>query len=303
MVTDDDIAALNQEQKNALIKRLFDQVARLEQRVQKLEARLTVDSRTGGKPPSSDGYDKPQPKSWRKRSGKSTGGRPGHTGSTLEPVAHPDHVIGHTPANCSGCGAALAGASVLREESHQVFDLPPMRLIVTEHRSAIKRCLCCRTGNTGVCPHGVEQSVQYGTQVQAVVTYLSPYQMLPFARLSELFGDLLGISLSQGTLNILNCASGRLDDFEQSVRLGLSSSPVVHFDERGLRVNNTLHRLHVASTDTLTSYLIHPKRGKQAMDALGILAGSKRYAVHDHWSSYFSFDGTAACAVQCPSPA
>jgi transposase len=291
MVTDYELAALNHEQKNALIKRLFEQVARHEQRIQELEARLKLNSRTSSKPPSTDGYDKPKPKSRRKRSGKSSGGQPGHKGSTLERVAHPDHVIDHTPASCSGCGTALAGASVIREESRQVFDLPPMRLIVTEHRAAIKCCPCCQRRNKGVFPQGVEQPVQYGTQVQAVATYLSQYQMLPFARLSELFGDLFGINLSQGTLNnILNRASGRLDDFEKAVRIGLSNSPVVHFDESGLRVNNALHWLHVASTDSLTSYLIHPKRGKKAMDALGVLAGFKGYAVHDHWSSYFSFD-------------
>ena len=80
--------------------------------------------------------------------------------------------------------------------------------------------------------------MRYGLGVQSIATYLSQYQMLPYARLSELFEDLFGVRLSQGTLdNMLGRAAGQLADFDQKVRDLLAASSLAHFDESGIRVS------------------------------------------------------------------
>src|SRR5258708_26066427 len=112
---------------------LRERVELLAAQVEELQARLAEDSHNSGKPPSSDGLRR-KTKSLRKRSGKKAGGQLGHRGETLRLVATPDVVVEHRPAVCATCQASLQGAPVVVRERRQVWDLPPVRLVVREHQ-------------------------------------------------------------------------------------------------------------------------------------------------------------------------
>ena len=131
------------------------------------------------------------------------------------------------------------------------------------------------------------------------MVYLAQYQLVPMARLTELLDDLLGVPISQGTLvNMIRRCHERLERFEGLAREAVKGAPVAHFDESGIRVGSKLHWLHVACTTLVTCYLVHGKRGVEAMKAMGILPGYKGYAVHDAWGPYFSFEGgCTGCAT------
>jgi transposase len=286
------LSDLSSEQKDALILRLFDQIAQLTDRIKELESQRSKNSRNSSKPPSSDGYGKPKPKNSRKKSGKPSGGQPGHKGHTLEQVDEPDEIIEHAVDHCGQCGLDLSSTSVSDVEKRQVFDIPPPpRIQVTEHRAQIKTCPCCENRNKAIFPAQVSQPVQYGNRIQAIATYLNQYQLLPYQRLQEYFQDIHGLHLSQGTLrNILKRGHQHLEQFAHRAKAGVSTSEVAHFDETGMRVVESLHWFHVASTETITCYFIHPRRGTPAMKDIGILDGFEGYAVHDHYSSYYQFD-------------
>ena len=64
---------------------------------------------------------------------------------------------------------------------------------------------------------------------------------------------------------------------------------MAHFDETGARVAGPLHWVHSASTSLLSLLTVHPKRGKVAMDAAGVLPGFQGVAVHDGWSPYWRY--------------
>ena len=211
MTTPPDLSGFSDAQKDALIVASFEQIAYLERRIVELEARLGMDSTTSSKPPSSDGYGKPGPKSQRGKSGKRSGGQKGHRGATLERVAEPDHVVEHRPEQCAGCGTALEpDAPVLASVARQMFDVPtPRPLVVTEHRALTVACPCCRARCRGQFPDGVTSATQYGPNVQAIALYLSQYQHLPYARLAECLEELFELKISEGTLdNLLRRAEG-----------------------------------------------------------------------------------------------
>jgi transposase len=106
-----------------------------------------------------------------------------------------------------------------------------------------------------------------------------------------LLGDFYGHTPAEAL--ILEANAALVDQTEPSleaIQQQLMASPVVHFDESGLRVEGQLNWLHVASTEELTYYTVHPKRGQEGMRAMGILPAFQGRAVHDHWPAYFTFD-------------
>jgi transposase len=267
-------------------RRLLAVIQALQERIAELEARLKSNSRNSSKPPSSDGYAKPRPKSRRVRTGRKPGKQPGTPGAHLAKAAVADEVVVHQPVACGGCGAPLAEAEVVQTEGRQVFDLPPIRIQVVEHQVEHRRC-GCGTITAATFPSGVSAPVQYGPGVQALAVYLGVYQHVPFDRTAELLADCFGAPLSTGTLVAaqVECAAG-LGEVTEGIRQHLSSAAVVHCDETGVRVEGALGWLHLVSTDQFTHYTVHPRRGAKAMEDAGVLPGFTGIAVHDGWSAY-----------------
>lgn len=266
------------------------EMAALTTRVADLEARLAKDSHNSGKPPSSDGLSKPAPRSLRQKSGRRPGGQPGHPGSSLGWSQSPDQITEHRPECCAACGEPLTPADTVSVQRRQVQDLPPLRILVTEHRGHACRCPACGHTTRAAFPGGVDAPVQYGPQVQALGVYLTAYQLLPFARSAQLLHDLLGVSLSPATLGAIQqqCAEC-LAPVEEQVKASVTQAAVAHFDETGARVDGHLHWLHVAATPRLTFYAVHARRGRAATDETGILPAFAGRAVHDGWASYLTY--------------
>jgi transposase len=261
--------------------------AALTERLVELERRLGLNSSNSGKPPSSDGLNKPpRVSSLREPSGKKTGGQQGHPGETLRRVARPDATIDHYPETCTACGESLTAAMATDHVARQVFDLPePRPLIVTEHRAHGCRCVACGVQTRAAFPEGVTAPVQYGERISAFVLYLLHYQFLPEKRLAALIADLFGVKLVTATIARFSqdCAQ-RFQGFADVVRDHVAATPVKHMDETGFRIGGKTQWLHIASTVWLTFYRVAAKRGSLLAKVTGIV-------VHDHWKPYYTMTG------------
>ena len=257
----------------ALIQSMNQTIIQLAERVRILEDQLAKNSKNSGKPPSTDGYSKPAPKSLRKRHQKKSGGQAGHPGNTLKAVENPDIIELHQVNECHHCQQDLSEVDTKEHETRQVFDLPKVKLLVTEHQAEIKVCPHCGRRNKATFPIGVNQAVQYGPEIKAQAVYFNQYQLLPLQRISELFATIYGQALSQGSLiGFCQEIAEKVQFVNQCIKTHITErEAVVHFDETGSRVDGKLHWLHSASTEKLTYYTLHQKRGYPAMNDIGIL--------------------------------
>jgi len=262
------------------------ELAQARERIAELEARLRQNPRNSSKPPSSEGLAKPAPRSLRKKTGRKPGGQDGHKGQTLAQAARPDREVRHEPGCCASCGAGLAGRPVTAVERRQVFDLPPVRAEVTEHQLIERECGCGQR-TKAAAPAGAEAPVQYGPRTAAVVVYLHAGQFLSKDRTALALAELFGIPLSPGTVAALTArAAGNLEQFTGRVRDQIAASDVAGFDETGFRVAGRLAWVHCARTGRYTLLMVHPRRGRQAIEAMGILPSFTGVAVHDAWAPY-----------------
>lgn len=276
-----------------------EQIEQLMQRITALEERLEKNSRNSSLPPSSDRFVR-QPKSLRKKSGKKAGGQPGHPGTSLIWNEAPDEVLVHQVTHCQHCHADLQGIAAVQIERRQVVDVPKPRVLVQQHQAEQKVCPHCGLPTLASFPAEIRAPVQYGSGIGAIAVYLVQQQLLPWERACEVLSDLLGIEMSQGTLATLieRCAQ-HLAPVEEQLKTALISASVLHQDETGLYVKGSRRWLHVACTPALTHYAVHAKRGREALDAIGILPAFRGTSVHDGFSSYFLYENCshALCNV------
>lgn len=210
------LAELSHAQKDDLIRTLWPlqrqvqdlmaQMLVMQGRIKQLEGRLASTSRNSSKPPSSDGYAKPAPKSLRLSGQKPTGGQKGHPGSTLYQSANVDETVTHYSAShCSVCCLALVDHTLA--ETRQVFELPTLAMRTVAHQQMRSVCACGAV-HLAVWPEGVNAPAQYGASIKAMAVHLSQYHLTPLARTASLMKDLYGAQLSQASIQSFAQASG-----------------------------------------------------------------------------------------------
>ena len=267
---------------------LLAAVAALTAKVKDLEAQLSKNSGNSSKPPSSDGLGK-KVKNSRAKSDKPSGGQRGHAGKTKQQTPTPDTIVKLEPQTECTCGGNIIisnDAFLVRQQE----DLQPAKAITIEYRAHNGECECCGKKYKASFPDGVNSPSSYGPHLRGMLAYLNSYQLLPLKRTVEMVKHLYGIDISQATIvNAMNEAYTNLAPVEAELKDEIIRSDIAYFDESGMRVCARLYWIHSASTKECTVYLVHQKRGKAAMDEMGILPLFTGTAIHDHWKSYYHY--------------
>jgi transposase len=286
------IMAIDSQQER--VKTLEGLIDFLQERVKTLEGHQAKDSHNSNLPPSSDRFVRP-PKSLRKKSGKKPGGQKGHRGHHLQQVEQPDHILIHPVERCERCQHDLRTQKASVPERRQVMDLPPKRLWVTEHRVEEKQCPRCFHLTRAHFPASVKARAQYGTSIQTLATSLVEGQSVPYARASQLLQEVLGVQLSAGSIaTFVKTCHQQLAEVESRLKAAKVQTKLIHQDETALRVGTTGWWVHVCSTARLTHYAAHPRRGRKALDAIGIAPQFRGTSVHDGLKSYQVYASTQA---------
>ena len=265
------------------IEELKKKVQILTSRIEELEGQLHQNSQNSHKPPSTDAFKKPI-KNSRELSDRKQGGQNGHEGRTLKMVENPDKIIEHKVIGNCHCGIDLNEIAVDRIIRKQEFELPEKLVEVIEHRIEVKRCKCGKI-HYGSCE--LKGNVQYGSKLKGFMVYLNQYEYIPYDRLQELMMDYFDIPVGDGTIESgSEFMYDNLESIESFIKQELIGSEVNHNDESGIRCEKKLKWAHSCSNDKYTHYSIQEKRGKEGIDAIGIMPEFKGVSVHDRFSSY-----------------
>jgi len=237
-------------------------------------------------PPSQDENRPKRNQSLRQKSGKKTGGQPGHKGSTLKISSSPDQIKKLIPSYCNNCGNDLDDKASRLSSRRQIIELPVIKPITIEYQNYEKRCSCGHL-QKGSYPCEVTNHVQYGASVEAIVGYLSVYQYMPFKRMSEMFAQVYNLPLSQGTIgNLLQRMGDKSQSIYDAIQASITHSKVVGGDETGVKVNGDKHWAWIWQNAFVTFITVSTNRGKQTVQRLFSEGFASAILCSDRWETH-----------------
>jgi len=195
-----------------------------------------------------------------------------------------------TVKDCEFCGEALDDIAATEHERRTKIDIV-FEKVVNHVDAEIKVCPQCHMQNKGRFPGDMAGPLQYGSGIKGYVVNLLVAQMVSLKRVQQLIQTLIGQVLSEATiLKYVIQLYHALEAWEQSSIEQLLQMPAMHVDETSLRVNKKNHWIHVCSAGDITLKFLHPKRGLDAIEEIGIIPRYGGVVIHDCWHSYLSYD-------------
>ncbi|MFK7810492.1 MAG: IS66 family transposase [Saprospiraceae bacterium] len=266
----------------------MSRIAILEARVEELEH--NKNSKNSSIPPSKD--ENRKTKSLRKKSGKKSGGQAGHKGSTLKMCENPDEIIEHDPNYCQCCGHEFEQSVERHLQSiRQVIDIPPIKPIVTEHRSYERQCRNCGQSSRGDFPKEVRSPISYGNNINTLISYFSVRQYIAHNRIKEMMRDIFQVSMSEGTIvNKIARFSESCEWIYQVIKLRLIRSKWSGTDETGYRLNGNKAWMWTWQNDKCTLLYASENRGEQTIREVFPQGLKQSILVHDCWKPHFKVE-------------
>jgi transposase len=274
-------------------ERLVEANERLDARVAELERRLNRSSRNSSLPPSQDPPSAP-PRPRGKGSGRKRGGQDGHEGRhrRLVPADQVDEFVDHWPERCRSCARVFAAperVDAVEPWRHQVAELPPIAVRVTEHRLHGVCCPRCSSQTRAELPNGGPRFA-FGPRLQAAVATLAIRNRVSRRDLVELARELFGVELATGTVDaIVQRAGDALEVAYEKLQADVRNAAAVNVDETGWRLRGGRRTLWGAFTQTAALLRVAPDRHERELVAL-LGEGFAGITCSDRWWAYNRLD-------------
>src|SRR5450830_444565 len=275
------------------IDELIEANRRLEARVADLEQRLKRSSRNSSLPPSAD-PPSAAPRPRRPGSGRERGAQPGHKGRSrpllaLEQVAE---VVDHWPQRCTSCARPFCEEERIEAaapQRHQVCELPPIAVWVSEHRLHRLRCPACAAETRAKLPAGVSPGA-FGPRLQAAVASLAVRNRVSRRDTTELLRELFGAELSSGSIDaIVQHTGAALAEPHAQLADQIRAASAVNIDETGWRIAGERRTLWGALTFRAAVFRIAADRHRREAQVL-LGEDFSGIACSDRWWAYDYLD-------------
>jgi transposase len=249
-----------------------------------MEKTTAKNNRNSSKPSSQTGKDQTATQSGTNGKGKQENGALSANTRTVETrqVAK--------VTDCKFCGEALDDIPAAKHERRTKLDII-FEKVVSHVDAEIKVCPRCHMQNKGRFPQEMSGPVQYGPGIKGYVVNLLVAQMISLKRVQKMIQTLIGRAVSEASiLKYVMQLHHALAAWEQAAIERVVQMPTIHVDETSLRVDRKNHWIHVCAAGDITLKFVHPKRGLEAIEQIGVIPRYGGVVVHDCWQSYLSYD-------------
>ena len=240
-------------------------------------------------PPSKD-ENRPKRKSLREKSNKKVGGQKGREGKTLNMVEIPDIIETHLSEYCNCCGNDISKNPSEFVGKRQVFDIPEIKVQVTEHQIFKRICTC---GHETISDFPIEANapVSYGNNIESLIGYFHTRQYIPFKRMQEIFKDIFNTPISEGGIHyLLNKLVKKSQPAYDLIKQKLLSNTkyAIGADETGMKVAGDKHWAWTWQNDEATFITITDNRAQRSITENFENGFKNSVLVHDCWASHFN---------------
>lgn len=249
-----------------------------------MEKRTAKTSANSGLPPSQTAKDEDTaPRPGTNAKGKEYNATPNSNTRTVETVVRSAVTV------CESCGEDLRNTPCQGVERRTRIDIV-FEKVVSHVDAEIKQCPQCQAKTKGAFPAEMSGPLQYGPGIKAYALNLLVAQMLSLRRVQQSIRSLIDLAISEATLlKYLMQLHQALGAWEQAAIDQILAQPTVHVDETSLRVERKNHWIHVCSAGDITLKFLHPKRGREAIEAINVIPRYGGTIIHDCWASYLAY--------------